>query len=61
MAPSPKSQSNGDRMSGGLRLAIPSDGEMFEPTQTFLADCGMPVNRPSARRYTASIPAITGL
>jgi ATP phosphoribosyltransferase len=34
---------------------------MFEPTQRFLQSCGMGINRPSARRYTASIPAIQGL
>ena len=61
MAESQRKASNGDRASGGLRLAVPSDGEMYEPTLRFLADCGMPVVRPSARRYTASIPAIDGL
>ena len=61
MAESRKRASNGDRANGGLRLAVPSDGEMYEPTLRFLAECGMPVVRPSARRYTASIPAIGGL
>lgn len=61
MAESLKKQSNGDRLNGGLRLAIPSDGEMFEPTQRFLEHCGMAINRPSARRYTASVPTIEGL
>ena len=61
MAESRKRASNGDRSNGGLRLAVPSDGEMYEPTLRFLAECGMPVVRPSARRYTASIPAIDGL
>ena len=51
----------GERLNGGLRLAIPSDGEMHEPTQRFLDQCGMTVRRPSARRYTANIPAISGL
>ncbi len=61
MAESQKRASNGGRADGGLRLAVPSDGEMYEPTLRFLAECGMPVVRPSARRYTASIPAIDGL
>jgi ATP phosphoribosyltransferase len=61
MAQSLRKQSNGDRLNGGLRLAIPSDGEMFEPTQRFLQSCGMGINRPSARRYTASVPAVQGL
>ena len=52
---------NDARANGGLRLAIPSDGAMFEPTQQFLAHAGMTVFRPSARRYTASVPAIDGL
>ena len=61
MAQSPKNQSNGARANGGLRLAIPSDGAMHEPTLAFLADCGLAVKRPSARRYTATIPAMGGL
>jgi len=52
---------NDVRANGGLRLAIPSDGAMFEPTQQFLAQAGMTVVRPSARRYTASVPAVDGL
>jgi ATP phosphoribosyltransferase len=54
-------QPNGERTNGGLRLAIPSDGAMYEPTLAFLAGCGLAVKRPSARRYTASIPTIGGL
>ena len=61
MAKSQRRTFNGERSNGGLRLAVPSDGEMYEPTLRFLAECGMPVVRPSARRYTASIPAIEGL
>jgi ATP phosphoribosyltransferase len=52
---------NGDRVDGGLRLAIPSDGAMFEPTQRFLEYCGMAIVRPSPRRYTASVPSVEGL
>ena len=61
MAESPREQSNRDRRDGGLRLAIPSDGAMFDPTQSFLERCGLEVVRPSARRYTASVPAVHGL
>ena len=61
MAESQRQQSSGDRLHGGLRLAIPSDGEMFEPTQRFLQQCGMGINRPSPRRYTAWVPTIQGL
>ena len=44
-----------------LRLALPSDGELHEPTLSFLRNCGIPVLRPSARRYTAHIPALPGV
>jgi ATP phosphoribosyltransferase len=46
---------------GRLRIAIPSDGALYDSTQEFLAACGMPVWRPSPRRYTASIPSINGV
>lgn len=44
-----------------MRLVIPSDGELGEPTMRFLASCGVKVNRPNARRYTGSIPSIPGI
>ncbi len=44
-----------------LRLALPSDGDLHEPTQGFMRDCGIPVRRPSARRYTGYIPALSGV
>lgn len=43
-----------------LRLVIPSDGELYEPTLNYLRSCGLPVSRPNARRYTAAIPALPG-
>jgi ATP phosphoribosyltransferase len=61
MVESLRQHSSGDRLNGGLRLAIPSDGEMFEPTQRFLQRCGMAINRPSPRRYTAWVPTVPGL
>lgn len=50
-----------DRLNNALRLAIPSDGEMYDPTLKFMESCGMPVRRPSPRRYTAEIPSVEGL
>ena len=47
--------------SAKLRLVLPSDGELSEPTLGFMRDCGIPVRRPSARRYTGSIPALPGV
>ena len=44
-----------------LRLAIPSDGELYEGALTFLRNCGMPVERASLRRYTANIPSLPGV
>ena len=43
-----------------LRLVLPSDGELYEPTLNYLRSCGLPVSRPSARRYTAALPALPG-
>ena len=44
-----------------LRVAIPSDGAMYEPTLIFLDACGLRVNRANARRYVADIPFLPGL
>ena len=60
-AQSSRERANGERANGCLRLAIPSDGAMFEPTLRFLAECGMEVHRPSPRRYTAEVPEVPGL
>lgn len=43
-----------------IRIAIPSDGAMFDPTQEFLASCGLRIWRASPRRYTGIIPSIAG-
>lgn len=43
-----------------IRLALPSDGELHETSLTFLASAGLSVHRPSARRYTGTIPALPG-
>ncbi len=44
-----------------LRLLLPSDGDLHQPTLDFLRGCGLAVRRPNARRYTASVPAIPGV
>ena len=44
-----------------LRLLLPSDGDLHQPTLDFLRGCGLPVRRPNARRYTATVPAIPGV
>ena len=44
----------------GIRLALPSDGDLYEPTLAFLKSCGIAVDRPSTRRYTATIKALPG-
>lgn len=46
---------------GNLRLAIPSDGALYEPTLSFLQSCGLGVSRTNLRRYTADIPALPGV
>jgi ATP phosphoribosyltransferase len=44
-----------------LRLAIPSDGALYEPTNEFLRASGMPNKRISARGYTGKIAAVEGV
>ena len=44
-----------------LRLILPSDGDLHQPTLDFMDACGLPVLRPSARRYTGTIPAVSGV
>ena len=44
----------------GLRVALPSDGDLYEPCLAFLRACGIPVDRTSSRRYTARIPSLPG-
>ena len=44
-----------------LRLVLPSDGDLYETTLSFLQVCGLKVNRASARRYTGVIPALPGV
>jgi ATP phosphoribosyltransferase len=43
-----------------IRLVLPSDGDLYDPSLTFLRACGIAVDRPSARRYMASIKTLPG-
>ena len=52
---------NIDRRQGLLRIALPSDGELYESTLAFMRACGLTVSRPNSRRYTGSVPAIPGV
>ena len=47
-----------NRGQGLLRIALPSDGELYESTLSFMRACGLTVSRPNSRRYTGSVPAI---
>ena len=44
-----------------VRLVLPSDGDLHDSTLEFMKACGVEVSRPSARRYTASIPTLPGM
>ena len=44
-----------------LKVAIPSDGALYESTLLFLDSCGLRVNQENRRRYTASIPFLEGV
>ena len=41
-----------------LRLGIPSDGALHEPSMRFMAACGLAVARPNPRSYTGQIRAL---
>ena len=57
---SQNNSSNG-RVRDRLRLAIPSDGVMYEGTLDFLSASGMRVRRPSERGYTAEVRTLRGV
>ena len=44
-----------------LRIALPSDGELYDSTMGFMRACGLPVSRPNSRRYTGTVPSISGV
>ncbi len=46
---------------GSLRMALPSDGELYDSTMAFMRACGLTVSRPNSRRYTGTVPSIPGV
>ena len=44
-----------------MRIALPSDGELYDSTIAFMRACGLTVSRPNSRRYTGTVPAIPGV
>ena len=42
-------------------VAIPSDGALYESTLKFLDSCGLKDTRENSRRYTATIPFMSGV
>ena len=54
-------EQNRNHGQGLLRIALPSDGELYESTQAFMNACGLAVSRPNSRRYIGTIPAIPGV
>jgi len=44
-----------------IRLSLPSKGRLAQATQTFLAACGLEVDKPNPRQYAARIPALPKL
>ena len=42
-------------------FALPSKGALAEPTEAFLKDCGLKVNRLNPRQYTGTIATLPGL
>ena len=44
-----------------MRIALPSDGELYDSTIAFMRACGLTVSRPNSRRYTGTIPTIPGV
>ena len=41
-----------------LRFAIPSDGQLYEQSLKFLAECGLSVKRTSSRKYIGNISSL---
>lgn len=44
-----------------VRLSLPSKGRLSEAALSFLAACGLEVDKPNPRQYAAQIPALPGL
>jgi len=58
MTAQPQNKQNGQ---GLLRMALPSDGELYDSTLAFMRACGLTVSRPNSRRYTGTVPSIPGV
>ncbi|SUZ96239.1 uncharacterized protein METZ01_LOCUS49093 [marine metagenome] len=52
---------NSNNGHGQLRIALPSDGELYDSTIAFMRACGLTVSRPNSRRYTGTVPTIPGV
>ncbi len=48
-------------MTDRMIFALPSKGALAEPTEAFLKDCGLKVNRLNPRQYTGTIATLPGL
>jgi ATP phosphoribosyltransferase len=44
-----------------VRFALPSKGSLEAGTMSFLADCGLRVDKVNPRQYTARLPAVPGV
>jgi ATP phosphoribosyltransferase len=44
-----------------IRLSLPSKGRLAQPALDFLAACGLEVDKPNPRQYSASIPSLPQL
>ena len=44
-----------------MRIALPSDGELYDSTIAFMRACGLTVSRPNSRRYTGTVLTIPGV
>ncbi|MBI2918327.1 MAG: ATP phosphoribosyltransferase [Chloroflexi bacterium] len=41
-----------------LNFSLPSNSELHDPSLRFMESCGLPVDRPSSRRYTGSVAGL---
>lgn len=48
-------------MSPSIRVALPSKGSLGEPMFAFLKECGLSIDRPSSRSYTARFRNLEGI
>jgi ATP phosphoribosyltransferase len=48
-------------MTERIIFALPSKGAISEPTESFLKDCGLKINRLNPRQYTGTIASLPGV